>query len=256
MSVEDLLDSGERAQQQGDLKAAMNFFEQALQLQKSAEGWLLLADAQIENGSFAKAHKSLQAGLALAADDLDLLFTLGDLYLEEGKHEQAIATYQKIIDLEADEVDAWVSKAVAQMNNDDLDSAEQSCKRALEIDPESAFAHNVFGDISALQGNMDTAIGSFLKSIEFDSTDPQPCLSLADLHYDLGQLQQAEEFCQRGLELDAGLAAGYLILGYIYLDQDRTEESIDNFKQFLRLEKSSAAKNLRNEVSAVIDGLK
>lgn len=256
MSVEDLLDSGVRAHEQGDLKSALHYFEQALQSQQTAEIWVLLAEVQIESGSFTKAHKSLRAGLDLAADDLDLLFALGDLYLEQGKHDKAMAIYQKIIDLEPNEVDAWVSKAVAQMNDDDLSGAEQSCQRALAIDPESAFAHNAFGDISAFKGNVDVAINSFLKSIKLDPTDPQPCLSLADLHYDLGQLQQAEEFCQRGLELDAGLAAGYLILGYICLDQDRTQESIDNFKQFLRLEKSSAAKNIRDEVSAVIDGLK
>ena len=256
MTVEDLLDSGVRAQEQGDLKSALHYFEQALQSQQTAEVWLLLAEVQIENGSFAKAHKSLRAGLDLVSDDLDLLFALGDLFLEEGKHGQAIEIYQKIIDLDRDEVDAWVSKAVAQMNNDDLSSAEQTCRQALVFDPESSFAHNALGDISVFQGNKDSAINSFLQSIKLDPTDPQPCLSLADLYYDLGQLQQAEEFCQRGLELDAGLAAGYLILGYLYLDQDRTQESVDNFKQFLRLEKSSVAKNIRDEVSAVIDGLK
>jgi tetratricopeptide (TPR) repeat protein len=256
MSIENLLETGVRAQEQGDLKSALHCFEQALQFQSTADIWLLLAEVQIENGSFAKAHKSLEAGLTRASADLDLLFALGDLFLEEGKHSQAMETYQKIIDLDPDEVDAWVSKAVAQMNNDDLNGAEKTCRQALVIDPESSFAHNAFGDISVFQGNKDSATDSFLQSIKLDPTDPQPCLSLADLYYDLGQLQQAEEFCQRGLELDAGLAEGYLILGYIYLDQDRTQESIDNFKQFLRLEKSSAAKNIRDEVSAVIDGLK
>ena len=192
MSIENLLETGVRAQEQGDLKSALHCFEQALQSQPTAEIWLLLAEVQIENGSFAKAHKSLGAGLDLAPDDLDLLFALGDLFLEEGKHSQAIETYQKIIDLDPDEVDAWVSKAVAQMNNDDLNGAEKTCRQALVIDPESSFAHNAFGDISVFQGNKDSAIESFLQSIKLDPTDPQPCLSLADLYYDLGQLQQAE----------------------------------------------------------------
>jgi tetratricopeptide (TPR) repeat protein len=256
MSVEELLNSGIRAQEQGDLKTALHNFEQVLQSQPSAENWLLLADVQIENGSFVKAHKSLRAGLELAADDLDLLFALGDLYLEDERYGEAIETYQKIIDLAPDEVDAWVSKAVAQMNDDDLSGAAESCKRALMIDPESPFAHNAAGEISAFQGHIDSAIESFLHSIKIDPADPQPCISLADLYYDLERLEQAEQFCRKGLELDAGLATGYLILGYICLDQDRTQEAIDNFKQFLRLEKSSAAKNIRAEVSAVIDGLK
>ena len=255
MSVEDLLDAGSRAQEQGDLKSAQNYFEQALVQQKTASTWLLLAEAQIENGSFAKAHKSLMAGLELAPDDVELLFALGDLYLEEARNDQAITTYQRIIDLDAEDVDAWVSKAVAQMNSNDLQGAEETCRRALEIDSESPFAHNAFGDINVFRENTAVAIDSFRKALKLDPTDPQPCFSLADIYYDLGELEQAEEYCQKGLELDAGVAEGYLILGYICLDLDRTQETIDNFKQFLRLEKSPAAKSIRDEVSAVIDGL-
>ncbi|MFK5926069.1 MAG: tetratricopeptide repeat protein, partial [Desulfuromusa sp.] len=117
MSVEDLLESGMRAQDQGDLKTALQLFQQALEQQESAEIWLLLADAQVEKGSFAKAHKSLSAGLKLAPGDIDLLFSRGDLYLEEANHRKAIATYQQIIDLDAEDVDAWVCKAVAQLNS-------------------------------------------------------------------------------------------------------------------------------------------
>jgi len=89
-----------------------------------------------------------------------------------------------------------------------------------------------------------------------DSTDPQPYLSLAELYHDANDLDLAEEYCLKGLELDAGLAPGYLTLGYVCLDQDRTQEAIDHFQQFLRLEKSVTAKNIRDEVAAVIDGLK
>ena len=245
-----------RAQDQGDLKSALQCFQQVLDQQESAEVWLLLAEAQIESGSFAKAHKSLNAGLKLVPGDIDLLFSLGDLYLEEENNGKAIVIYQQIIELDAEEVDAWVSEAVAQMNNNDLKGAEITCRRALEIDSESAFAHNALGDICVAKDNTEEAIQYYRQAILLDASDPQPFLSLAELYYDGNDLEQAEQFCQKGLELDAGLAPGYLTLGYIRLDQDRNQEAIDNFQQFLRLEKSIAAKNIRDEVLAVIDGLK
>ncbi len=256
MSVENLLEIGQRALEEGNLESATQSFRQILKQQESAEVWQLLAEAQIESGSFAQAHKSLAAGLKLEAGNIDLLFSLGDLYLEEGNTSKAIAIYQQIIALDPDEGDAWVSKAVAQLNNDDLLAAEQSCRQALEVDPESAFAHNALGDICIAKNSTADAMKHFHQSIKLDPADPQPYLSLADLYYDADDLEQAEEFCQKGLELGAGLAPGYLTLGYICLDQDRTQEAIDNFQQFLRLEKSPAAKYLRDEVSAVIDGLK
>ncbi len=256
MSIDDLLEKGMRAQDQGELKTAQQLYQQVLEQQKSAEVWLLLAEVQIESGAYAKAHKSLSAGLQLEPENIDLLFSLGDLYLEEENLDKAIATYQTIIDLDQQEADAWVCKAVALMNRDDLKAAELTCRQALKIDPELAFAHNALGDICVAQNNIDAGTECFLEAIKLDSTDPQPYLSLAELYYDAKDLVLAEKYCLQGLELDAGLAPGYLTLGYIRLDQDRTQEALDNFQQFLRLEKSTAAKNIRDEVAAVIDGLK
>ncbi|MCF6267287.1 MAG: tetratricopeptide repeat protein [Desulfuromusa sp.] len=255
MTVDSLIEEGLRALEEGETKAAVRYFQQAVEKDESAEAWLLLAEAQIVAGSFAKAHKSLSAGLKLETDNIDLLFSLGDLYLEEEKNDKAIATYQQIINLDSEDVDAWVSKAVAQMN-DDLEAAEKTCRQALDIDPDSAFAYSALGDIYVAKNSGEDAIKSFLQAIELDSSEPQSYLSLAELYYEADDLDQAEEYCQKGLELDAGLALGYLTLGYIYLDLDRTQEAIDNFQQFLRMEKSAAARNICAEVSAVIDGLK
>ncbi|WP_321391728.1 tetratricopeptide repeat protein [uncultured Desulfuromusa sp.] len=98
MSIEDLLEKGLQAFDQGDFKAAEILYQQALEGEKTAEVWLLLAEAQIENGSYGKAHKSLSAGLLLEADNVDLLYSLGDLYLEEENYDLAVETYKKIIE--------------------------------------------------------------------------------------------------------------------------------------------------------------
>ena len=102
----------------------------------------------------------------------------------------------------------------------------------------------------------EDACDCYEKAIALDPEEAQPYLSLGELYYDSDRLEDAEQMCLQGLQLDAGLPMGYLTLGYIYLDMDKSQESIDNFQQFLRLEKSAAAKQIRDEVSAVIDGLK
>ncbi len=256
MSVEEQLEAGVRAHEQGDLSAAQQFFKKAIALQETAEGWSLLADVQVEAGAFAKAHKSITAGLKIEVDNIDLLFTLGDLHLEEENNDKAIESYQQIIALDAEDVDARVSKAVAQMNSGDLTAAESTCREALEIDPNAGFAYNALGDICISNNKNDLAMDCFKKSLAIDASDPQPYLSLAELYYEAHDLEQAEEFCKLGLALEPGLPLGYLTLGYICLDQERTQEAIDNFQQFLNLETSSAAKYVRDEVAAVIDGLK
>lgn len=256
MSIDDLLEKGSSAFESGDFIAAIQFYQKALEQQKSAEIWGFLAEAQVENGAFTNAYKSLRAGLELEPENIELLFVLGDLYLEDEKPVAAIDIYQKIVNLEPDEIDAWVSMVLAHAGAGDLDAAAKTCRNVLERTPDSVFALNALGDIYAQQDNFDEALHYFNQAVLLDPDDPQSYLSIAELYYDKGELQQAEEHVLKGLSLDAGMATGYLTMGYICLDQDLTQAAIDNFQQFLQLEKSPAAKAIRDEVLALIDGLK
>lgn len=256
MSFAQLLEKGRLCLEEGDNNGALQALQQALKIEESAEAWLLLAESEMNAGQTAKARKSINAGLRLDPESSDLLYAHGDLCLEEGDEAAALAAFEKIISLDSSEADAWVSKAMVQFNGDDLLAAEQSCRQALTVDPESVFALTTLGDICMAKEQQDEACDCYEKAIALDPEDAQAYLSLAELNYDRGQLEEAEQSCLKGLKLDAGLPMGYLLLGYVYLDQDRNQESIDNFQQFLRLEKSPDAKQIRDEVAAVIDGLK
>ena len=138
-----------------------------------------------------------------------------------------------------------------------LDQLDQTLFQQLEHSHEGHHHPlTTLGDIYMAKEQQDEACDCYEKAIALDPEDAQAYLSLAELYYDRGQLEEAEQSCLKGLKLDAGLPMGYLLLGYVYLDQDRNQESIDNFQQFLRLEKNPDAKQIRDEVAAVIDGLK
>ena len=256
MSFVELLEKGRSCLDDDDSKGALHALQQALKLEQSAEAWLLLAEAEMNTDQAAKARKSLNNGLQLEPENIDLLYAHGDLCLEEGDEPAALKAFQKIIALDSSEADAWVSKAMVHFSIDDLTAAEKSCRQALNIDPESVFALTTLGSICVAGERENEACECYEKAIALDAEEAQPYLNLGELYYDRGQLEEAEKVCLQGLELDASLPMGYLTLGYIYLDLDRNQESINNFQQFLRLEKSSAAKQIREEVAAVIDGLK
>lgn len=256
MSFVDLLEKGRLCLDDGDSKGALLALQQALKLEESAEAWLLLAEAEMNADQLKKARKSLNSGMRLAPESTDLLYMHGDLCLEEGDEAAALAAFEKIISLDNSEADAWVSKAMVQLNAEELSAAEFSCKQALAIDPESVFALTTLGDIYLTAERDQDACDCYEQAIELDPEEAQPYLSLGELYYDSDRLEEAEQMCLQGLKLDAGLPVGYLTLGYIYLDMDKNQESIENFQQFLRLEKSAAAKQIRDEVTAVIDGLK
>jgi len=47
-----------------------------------------------------------------------------------------------------------------------------------------------------------------------------------------------------------------LTLGNLCLDQEQVQEAVQCFQKFLSLEKGPAAKEIRDEVTALIDGLR
>jgi len=256
MSFDDLMEQGRRALEEDDSQKALSLLEEAISLQQTAEAYLLLAEAQLEENRLAKAKKCVAAGLQLEAENIELLYLSADISLEEENTELALQRYQQIIEIDSGQIDARVNKALLELDVDQLEVAEQSCREALAIEPDSVLALNALGDICVAGNNATEALSCYRKAAELDPEEPQTFLNLADLYYDSGQLELAEEASRKALELDAGLAPGYLTLGYITMDQDRSREAVENFQQFLKLEKSPAAKQIRDEVNAVIEGLK
>lgn len=256
MSFDDLLDKAQRALEEDDSCTALPLLQEALKLQQTPEAWLLLAEAQLDENQLAQAKKSLTAGLKLNSEHIDLLYFSADLSLEEEKVNAALQTYARIIELDSQQTDARVYKALLEMDEDRLDAAEKTCRTALEKEPDSVLALNALGDICCASGQNQQALESYLLAVGIDPEEPQTHLNLADLYYEMEKLPEAEEACCKALQLDAGLALAYLTLGYIYMDLDRAEDAIENFQQFLKLENSSSAKQIRDEVKAAIEGLK
>ncbi len=76
------------------------------------------------------------------------------------------------------------------------------------------------------------------------------------MYYDTGDAAAAEKECREALRLDPGLTSAYLTLGNLCLDQERAREALHFFQEFLLREKSAGAEEIRQEVAAVVEGLK
>jgi tetratricopeptide (TPR) repeat protein len=69
-------------------------------------------------------------------------------------------------------------------------------------------------------------------------------------------LEAAQKECREAIRLDPELAEAYLTLGNICLDLDEAGDALRNYEKFLACEHSPAAREIREEVAALIEGLK
>lgn len=79
----------------------------------------------------------LKARVAKDAGDVAAMRELGKLYYAAGQWQDAEAWQQKILDLNADDVDALLAIGVPQLNLGDYDSAEKNWLRAGELSPKA-----------------------------------------------------------------------------------------------------------------------
>lgn len=255
--LNELLVKGRRLIEEGEYKQALPLLREAESLcGDSVEICLLLGEALVEEGQSQGALKCLRRAYKQDADNIELLYALGDLLLEGGENKEALVCYEKIVVLDPAEDDAWVSQALVHVSLEQPKLAEKACRKALEVNPESTFALNALGDVCAAQGQKDEALACYCKVLEIDPEDAQAHLNLGEHYYDGGDLAHAEKHCLQAVELDPGLAFACLALGNICMDLDRNEDAMNWFQQFITLETDPAAKQIRDEVAAVIDGLK
>lgn len=256
MTIDQLIEQASALLDEADEKGALKCLESALKQGDTTELRLLVAEAYMNLDQVAAARKSLDAGLLLDGNDPDLLIALGDLNLEEGCNNAAIDCYQRVIDADPDDIDARVSLAMAYANDNQIELAESCCRQAIERDAQSSFALNALGEILLKHGKNDAAKTCFEQACEADPEDAQGFLNLADMLYEEEDLENAKELCVKALTLDPAIAAGYLTLGNICLDQDQAGEAVEHYEQFLRIETSPGAKQIRDEVNAVLEGLR
>lgn len=255
--LNELLAKGRRLVEEGEYKQALPLLREAETLcDDSVELCLLLGEALVEEGQSQGALQCLRKAQKKDAENIELLYALGDLLMEKGDGSEALECYQKIVDIDPAEEDAWVSQALVYVSLEQPQAAERACRSALKVSPESTFALNALGDVCDAQGQEAEALACYRKVLELDPEDAQAHLNLGEYYYDSGDLAHAEKHCQQAVGFDPGLTFACLTLGNICMDLDRNEDAINWFQQFLMLEIDPAAKSIRDEVAAVIEGLK
>ncbi len=116
----------------------------------------------------------------------------------------------------------------------DVQNAQEYYKKALQLDPSFARAHNHLAYCYSHTGEHDIALSYFKKYLELDST-ANAFDSFGDGFMAAGKLDSAEWAKKAGLELDPKLFYLWGSLGFINLRQGRYEAAERSFEQYLDL---------------------
>jgi tetratricopeptide (TPR) repeat protein len=107
------------------------------------------------------------------------LFSRGVTLEEDPRNQlQAIATYERVLELDPQHAAAHINLGTLYYNRQDYNGAEDHYRRALAIDPRYALAHFDLGNVLDETGRVPEAIQTYLTALQLAPT-------YADAHYNL-----------------------------------------------------------------------
>jgi tetratricopeptide (TPR) repeat protein len=202
-----------RASEDG-LKNSIVYFERALQ----------------EDSNFAQAY----AGIAMSYEILGFLSLHGR---PRDAFEKSRAAAEQALALDDTIVDAHLAAAATwQVLDYDQARAGLAYKRAVELAPNSAYAHDLYGvSYLAPMGRHEEAIAQNTRAVELE---PLSVLYISDLgwvYYAARQYDRAIAYLERSIELEPDHTDGHRGLGEVYVQKGMYDEAITQMQKYMQL---------------------
>ncbi len=135
------------------------------------------------------------------AESYDLIASLG-VFSSADSFQRAKATARIALTLDPSSASAYNALAFATCRRDwDFPRAEHYFRKAIELNPDNALAHQWYGNFLADMLRFDQSLAEFRKADELDPLSPMAGSDLADGYLDAGRLAEAGAELKRVLDL-------------------------------------------------------
>jgi tetratricopeptide (TPR) repeat protein len=149
------------------------------QQKTSAGAHITLGRALRQKGYFQEALREYEKAIEGAEANAEVLHAMLELYLLQRDTGAAIATADRFAREFSPTAKTWNGRGVALQLEGRHSEAEDSYKRALEIDPGYPFAHNNLGVLVWHKGDTKNAINAFRRALQAASPPVEARLNLA-----------------------------------------------------------------------------
>ncbi len=156
---------------------------------------------QLNSGQYQAAADGLAAYLErYPRDDLAWTFA-GQAALELDQLDQAMAHYNRAIELNPQRVEALTGQGIVRRMRGEYDQAMQAYQRAVELDPEYAQAYSSMLVIALKQADDQAAVEYGEQALSLDPEDPVIAANLAVAYHYIGNRTKRDVMLRRAREL-------------------------------------------------------
>ncbi|MFN6469405.1 MAG: CHAT domain-containing protein [Nostoc sp. SerVER01] len=176
--AKDLLYQGFEKYNSGEFEAAVSLIQRALALQiydkdLKFHGWLVQGLALIDLQRLEEAIASYDKALEIKPDSQELWNSRGDALYHLGQFEEAIASYDSALKIEPNHHEIWNSRAAALCYLEEFEEAIASFDKVLEIQPEFSQAWYNRGVVLDKLGRSEEAMASYDNALKIKPDYPE-----------------------------------------------------------------------------------
>ncbi len=163
-------------------------------------------------------------------------YALGDVFAKHAQADQAIAHFQRAVELFPNYVEAHNNLGLALSHVARVDEAIANYQKALEIDPGYAEAHNNLGNALIAKGQTVQAIDQFETALKIRPEYPEAHNNLGAALVAQGRLNEAMEQYKIALGINPNFAEAQFNLGDTLVAQNRNiDEAIVHLQKALEI---------------------
>lgn len=168
-------------------------------------------------------------GVVVSDERLGLLLNSGLNYAKAGRHREAIAEYEKALQIDQNFSTAYSNMGASYKYLGDSQKAIECFQKALAINPKEIIALNNLAAVYAELKKNDEALIYFKKAIEVSPDNALLCEGLGLTYVNLGQYKEAGQWFQKAIQNDPKDPVLYYELGLSYFYLRDYEQAKKNF---------------------------
>lgn len=186
----------------------------------------------LEAKNYPAAIEALSKVVAADPGDYGAHFNLGLAYSLDHKDPQAIAEFQKTLELKPGLPQAVTNLAILLLRNKDVAAATPLLRQAHQAKPADARMAMYLGDALVAQNQLAEAADAYTSALQSDPKSAPSELGLAHVYAKQGKLSEADEHFKKAAALDPSYKESLLELADLYERAHQNSEAIAIYREF------------------------
>lgn len=221
----------------GVIEKAVAALPSLMPLQGAAEAYVVLALLYMNHRQYDQSVVAFTKAIELNYDPLALPYNnRGNVYKEIGNYQQAFTDYNKAIELDPEFAYAYANRGNVYLDIGHYLQAVADYNKVMELDPKDGDAYNNRGIAYHNIGFYLPAIADYDKAIELNPKRADAYFNRGYVYEDLGNYQQAITSYNKAIELDPTYVDAYNNRGNAYEDLGNYQQAITNYSKAIELD--------------------